>query len=634
MAIRHGVKDSDKHFIIDPVTRTVKNESGKLVLIQYDHNSERFTFECPRFVDDHDMSLCNRVEIHYINTGANSKSTGIYEVDDLQISSETNTVTCSWLVSQNATQHVGKLNFIIRFACIAEDSTIEYAWNTSIYSDIVISKGIYNGEEFIEDYVDVLETWKQDLYSEGLKIESITQTVTSTEDSGINVITITMTDGSKKTFQIQNGSKGSVGDPGTSIKSIERTAGNGLPGSTDTYTVTLTDGSTSTFQVYNGKDGQDGQDGEDGKDGSSISDITRTSGDGSPGTIDTYTITLTNGSTTTFQVYNGANGADGDGSGDMTEATYDPHGKRTDIFKYVDDKVGEIEIPDSILLSDSVESTSSETAASSAAVKKAYDKAVEAAEAAAGSSDNTMTDDEFKALLETALASSPNITIKKDGGMIKLESADGTKYFSMSEGGYVVVDSGKIASLMPDSLQFVGTEGKVTGLGVPTDDNHAANKGYVDTTIHSGITTAGTGAAYTATVSGISSLVRGVSFVMIPHTASTTIAPTLDVNNLGAKPIKRRTSTVTSSLGDGYADSWLGSGAPIYVIYDGTYWVIQGMEKPNVHDLSGAVPVAKGGTGYQSIEDTAYTTARYRASALVEAETEPDTNGVINWTYE
>jgi hypothetical protein len=44
------------------------------------------------------------------------------------------------------------------------------------------------------------------------------------------------------------------GEPGSSIKSIDKTATNGL---VDTYTVTLTDGRKSNFNVTNGKDGAD-----------------------------------------------------------------------------------------------------------------------------------------------------------------------------------------------------------------------------------------------------------------------------------------------------------------------------------------------------------------------------------------
>jgi hypothetical protein len=74
------------------------------------------------------------------------------------------------------------------------------------------------------------------------------------------------------------------GRDGTSIGSLEKTA---TVGATDTYTITLTDGETYTFEVTNG---------------TSISNISYTS---SSGNVDTYTVTLTDGSTTTFNVTNG-----------------------------------------------------------------------------------------------------------------------------------------------------------------------------------------------------------------------------------------------------------------------------------------------------------------------------------------
>lgn len=76
-----------------------------------------------------------------------------------------------------------------------------------------------------------------------------------------------------------------------------------------------------------------GEKGNTGDPGSSIQSIDRTSGTGAPGTTDTYTITLTNGNTTTFNVYNGK---DGTGAGDMTAIVYDPQGKAQDVFAYAD----------------------------------------------------------------------------------------------------------------------------------------------------------------------------------------------------------------------------------------------------------------------------------------------------------
>ena len=55
-------------------------------------------------------------------------------------------------------------------------------------------------------------------------------------------------------------------------------------------------------------------------DAGTITSVTLTSGNHAAGTTDTYTITYNDNSTTTFTVYNGA---DGNGAGDMLKATYD-----------------------------------------------------------------------------------------------------------------------------------------------------------------------------------------------------------------------------------------------------------------------------------------------------------------------
>ena len=61
----------------------------------------------------------------------------------------------------------------------------------------------------------------------------------------------------------------------------------------------------------------------EGQPGRSVASILRTAGTGAAGTTDTYTITYSDGATSTFTVYNGA---DGLGAGDMLAAAYDPDG--------------------------------------------------------------------------------------------------------------------------------------------------------------------------------------------------------------------------------------------------------------------------------------------------------------------
>jgi hypothetical protein len=159
MAHIHDVVDTDVHYKIDGITRTITNiNETKRELVQHDHNSERLTFEIPRYVDGHDFSECNAVQIHYANLNKLGKvnSSGVYNVTDLHISPEDNTIVVfSWLISDNATIAVGTLNFSIRFACIT-DGKVDYAWNTSVFKGISILETLYNSEEIVEEYPDAL----------------------------------------------------------------------------------------------------------------------------------------------------------------------------------------------------------------------------------------------------------------------------------------------------------------------------------------------------------------------------------------------------------------------------------------------------------------------------------------------
>lgn len=162
----HPIYDSDKHFVIDPITRNIINNSSKLTIMQYDHNSERFTFEIPKVIEGHDMSLSDVVRVHFINIGSIKTDTnrGVYEVDDVAVSlDDPDIITFSWLISGAATKYNGSLNFAIRFYCISDESIIEYSWGTNIYSGIKVSNGLDNSETIVEDYVDVLAKWKQDV---------------------------------------------------------------------------------------------------------------------------------------------------------------------------------------------------------------------------------------------------------------------------------------------------------------------------------------------------------------------------------------------------------------------------------------------------------------------------------------
>lgn len=100
------------------------------------------------------------------------------------------------------------------------------------------------------------------------------------------------------------------------------------------------------------------------------------------------------------------------------------------------------------------------------------------------------------------------------------------------------------------------------------------------------------GVAYTATVPSITELTVGASFIMIPDTKNTSTTITLNVNDLGAKNIRRRQNNITSSP-VALTNGGLEANQPVRVIYDGTYWIVEGQLSINGSDISGNVPMAE-----------------------------------------
>ena len=105
----------------------------------------------------------------------------------------------------------------------------------------------------------------------------------------------------------EKGDKGDKGDTGATGVGIASTTLN----SDYTLTIVLTDGTSYTTPSIRGAQGQQGIQGDQGiqgvqgETGNGISSIAKT---GTSGLVDTYTVTFTDGTTTTFTVTNGRNG--------------------------------------------------------------------------------------------------------------------------------------------------------------------------------------------------------------------------------------------------------------------------------------------------------------------------------------
>lgn len=211
--MKHAVIDDDKTFHINIANRTITHESdGKLLLVQGDSNSERYTFEIPRVIEGHKVDECTEIEVHYINIGsdATNTSSGIYIVDDMKVSDDEQSVGFSWLISHGATSLVGTLNFVVKCICRSTrtiideitgeprtESVIDYLWSTLPYTGITISSGIDSGGTITTEYTDILNTWYDAIIvandsAKNTAIAAINTTAQQAQNEISNVVNTTM----------------------------------------------------------------------------------------------------------------------------------------------------------------------------------------------------------------------------------------------------------------------------------------------------------------------------------------------------------------------------------------------------------------------------------------------------------
>lgn len=175
-----------------------------------------------------------------------------------------------------------------------------------------------------------------------------------------------------------------------------------------------------------------------------------------------------------------------------------------------------------------------------------------------------------------------------DGEVVVVDSTDGESRFKIGDGA-------KHYSELPFQDEYL--------------QNEINNKAAIEAGVYTAVASSSDGVAYTSTVPGIGELSAGASFIMIPDKTSASKEPTLNVNGLGAKTIRRRLSAITTSLQSGYSNTWISANKPFQVVYDGTAWVVEGMAKPVGADVYGAVPQATADASGNVITDTYATIA-------------------------
>lgn len=130
------------------------------IAVQYDHDVETVTFDCPRYWDGLDMSEL-RIYINYMRKDrevACYKATNI-TVDDV----DANIMHFNWTISRNVSEVKGELKFLVCIKKGDEDGNEVNHWNSELNTEMYISEGLEVEPSIFDPYPDIIGQWEDEV---------------------------------------------------------------------------------------------------------------------------------------------------------------------------------------------------------------------------------------------------------------------------------------------------------------------------------------------------------------------------------------------------------------------------------------------------------------------------------------
>ena len=151
----------EPHLVIGPDRVITVPTELKRLAVQFDHDVETVTFDCPRYWDEHDMS-----QMHiYINYLRPDKETGIFKAQNIVVDeTDLNVMHFDWTISRNVSEVPGQLVFLVCIKKVDEEGNEKTHWNSELCKTCYVSEGLeIDGEELKALYPDIIEQWYQEV---------------------------------------------------------------------------------------------------------------------------------------------------------------------------------------------------------------------------------------------------------------------------------------------------------------------------------------------------------------------------------------------------------------------------------------------------------------------------------------
>lgn len=145
--------ETEEHIIVGHDRRIIVPEALKRIAVQYDHNVETVTFDCPRYWDDNDLSTMN-IYISYLRP---DNMVGMYIVDNVRID-KTNPriIHFEWTIGDEISMVSGPLKFSISAKRKTDSDTTRVRWYSEINSEMFVSEGMDSSDVVVSENPDII----------------------------------------------------------------------------------------------------------------------------------------------------------------------------------------------------------------------------------------------------------------------------------------------------------------------------------------------------------------------------------------------------------------------------------------------------------------------------------------------
>lgn len=143
----------EEHIVIGSDRFIRVPDALKRIAVQFDHNVETVTFDCPRYWDGLDMSTMTI----YINYRRADNILGSFKGENVTVDETDPTIMhFTWKISKNVTKVKGTLVFLICVKKTDDDGNEENHWNSELNEEMYISEGLEVDEVAVENYPDLI----------------------------------------------------------------------------------------------------------------------------------------------------------------------------------------------------------------------------------------------------------------------------------------------------------------------------------------------------------------------------------------------------------------------------------------------------------------------------------------------